>query len=131
MSILNAKNALVTTTFAVFVAGMAVLSSQSNASVTSDLQHCMSNNRSKTITCCNATIKGQVPFWLRDSGRNCASAVVCSGAGAKKPTAATLSAVPKKKIVLCTIQVFIEDKPSNDLPEPTVDPTPRREVTVD
>jgi hypothetical protein len=68
------------------------------------LKHCLTNYRSATVHCCEAIVGQNLPFWMRETGRNCATSVTCSG---KKPGgsvyAAAYVAAPKRKKTYCYI----------------------------
>jgi hypothetical protein len=50
-----------------------------NASMSAELQNCKTNSRSHTTHCCQAIVGQNLPIWMRESGRNCASSVSCVG----------------------------------------------------
>jgi hypothetical protein len=50
-----------------------------NASMSAELQNCKTNSRSQTTHCCQAIVKQNLPIWMRETGRNCATSVVCVG----------------------------------------------------
>jgi hypothetical protein len=51
------------------------------AGTAGNLHQCDSNNRSKTVQCCESLIRNDQADWLRNSGRGCKAAVSCYGKG--------------------------------------------------
>jgi hypothetical protein len=49
-----------------------------NASMTQALQNCSTNSKSATFHCCETIVRGNAPFWMRDTGRSCATQVRCT-----------------------------------------------------
>lgn len=47
------------------------------ASMPQALQNCKTNSKSATFHCCETSVRGNMPFWMRDTGRNCATQVKC------------------------------------------------------
>jgi hypothetical protein len=93
------------------IAGFAMLS-QSGAASAKSVTHCEGASRQSVIECCETLVqrKGK-PLWMKQTGRNCSSSVVCKGGG--KPTFTHVSA-PK----LCMIKRVERDRDGgNDRPD--------------
>ena len=96
------------------IAGIAMMSQAGTASAKS-VTSCEGGSRRSVIECCETLVqrKGK-PLWMKQTGRNCSSAVVCTGGGGGKPTY-TYVAAPKPK--LCMVKRVDRDRDGgNDNP---------------
>jgi hypothetical protein len=89
---------------------MPLLTSEANASVTSQLMNCQFNSKQKSIDCCQKILRSEKkPIWMVNAGGSCSSVVKCVGGGnAPRPLSITYVPKPKKCIV------YIPDENGND-----------------
>jgi hypothetical protein len=119
---------------AAFVAASAasILSMGSaQASMTAELQNCKTNSRSNTVHCCQAIVGQNLPYWMRETGRNCATSVSC--VGTKKtsdgiPGIAAFAASKKKK-TYCFIDMQQTQNNGGNNPPPSTNKTPNSNPT--
>jgi hypothetical protein len=63
---------------ALAIVGYAAFATSANASVSSELNKCRYNTKSKVINCCERVLRDeQRPLWMIESGDNCRTAAVC------------------------------------------------------
>ena len=97
------------------IAGIAMMSQAGTASANS-VTSCEGASRRSVIECCETLVqrKGK-PLWMKQTGRNCSSAVVCTGGGGGGKLALTHVAAPKPK--LCMVKRVDRDRDGgNDNP---------------
>jgi hypothetical protein len=122
----NMKIKLMTAAFVVASAVTLLSMGSADAGMSSQLKHCKTNNRSNTISCCEAIVGQNLPNWMRESGRNCTTSATCIGT---KKTSAPITAVayvspPKKKKPYCFISFEPASNQGNEQPE--LKPQPER-----
>ena len=116
------SRSLIAAAFVSTMMGLSFASGEANASITSQLQHCASNSKSKTIDCCQAIVGGSAPLWMKQAGRNCASAVSCA-TKSSSPNNAVFAAAPRKVRVCYVVMHFDNGGGSNE------QEIPQREVS--
>jgi hypothetical protein len=63
---------------------MPLLTSEANASVTSQLMNCQFNTQQKSVDCCQKILRTQKkPIWMINAGGSCSAAVKCVGGGSR------------------------------------------------
>lgn len=87
--------------FVTLVAAGTLMSAPSHASITLKLMNCADRSRAGVVSCCETVTRGTLPFWMRDTGRNCSTAVECRE-GDKK----------------CHIVVYVPPRHTDDQPIP-------------
>jgi hypothetical protein len=64
------------------ICAVASLTTQAQASVTSQLLNCKYNTKQKTIACCQQVIRANTPpRWYIEAGRSCNAVAKCVGGG--------------------------------------------------
>jgi hypothetical protein len=88
-----------------------VISSDANASATSQLMRCQFNTKQKVVDCCQRVLRDErKPQWMKATGGNCSSAAVCVPGGRQGRAALSFaSAKPKPK---CFIKIRHNDEPT-------------------
>jgi hypothetical protein len=96
---------------------MPLLTSEANASVTSQLMSCQFNSKQKSVDCCQKILRTQKkPIWMINAGGSCSSAVKCVGGGSRDRAA--LTAVPNVR----KCRIYILEENGGDGGRPTVTP---------
>jgi hypothetical protein len=103
------------------------------ASMTAELQNCKTNSRSNTVHCCQNIVGQNLPYWMRESGRNCATSVSCVGTKKIADSIPGVAAIasPKKKKTYCYIAIMQtpKDGGNNQPPPPTTNKNPNNNPT--
>lgn len=97
------------------IAGIALMSQAGTASAKS-VTSCEGTSRQSVIECCETLVQRKgMPMWMKQTGRNCSSFVVCTGGGGGGKLALTHVAAPKPK--LCMVKRADRDRDGgNDNP---------------
>ena len=97
------------------IAGIAMMSQAGTASAKS-VTSCEGTSRQSVIECCETLVQRKgMPMWMKQTGRNCSSFVVCTGGGGGGKLALTHVAAPKPK--LCKVERKQRDRDGgNDNP---------------
>ena len=97
------------------IAGIAMMSQAGTASAKS-VTSCEGTSRQSVIECCETLVQRKgMPMWMKQTGRNCSSFVVCTGGGGGGKLALTHVAAPKPK--LCMVKRVDRDRDGgNDNP---------------
>ena len=98
------------------IAGIALMSQAGTASAKS-VTSCEGTSRQSVIECCETLVQRKgMPMWMKQTGRNCSSFVVCTGGGGGGKLALTHVAAPKPK--LCMVKRADRDRDGgNDRPD--------------
>jgi hypothetical protein len=86
------------------------ISSDANASATSQLMRCQFNTKQKVVDCCQRVLRDErKPQWMKEASGNCSSAAVC--VPGKKQGRSPISFVAAKQKPKCFIKIRNYDEP--------------------
>ena len=98
------------------ISGIAMMSQAGTASAKS-VTSCEGTSRQSVIECCEVLVQRKgMPMWMKQTGRNCSSSVVCTGGGGGGKPTLTHVVAPKPK--LCKVERKQHDRDGgNDNPD--------------
>jgi hypothetical protein len=82
-----------------------LFSGAAEASMTSRLNHCRFDTKSKALDCCEDITKNKKPLWMRENNLSCQQAVVCTPR--QKKQSITYVAAPD---LSCYVQIPVNNR---------------------